>query len=71
MNTEPPQITLWHRSNVKHSRWRLIGTVDGYGAAITLGERAGLRGGKWWLSDRNNATEENSNDNQDIAKDAA
>ncbi|MCE9567792.1 MAG: hypothetical protein K8U57_37815 [Planctomycetes bacterium] len=49
MNAEPPKVTLWHRSHAKGSRWRRVGAAPGYAAAISLGEREGLVGGKWWL----------------------
>lgn len=48
MVTEP-LVTLWFRQG-KRCRWKAIGTVRGYGAALELGERAGLRGGQWWFS---------------------
>lgn len=67
----PPQITLWHRTRAKHSRWKRIGTANGYAAAIDLGEQAGRRGGKWWFDDRNKADQENANDERDSTADAA
>jgi hypothetical protein len=49
MSAEP--VTLLHRSR-KGEPWREIGTANGYGAALLLGERAGLRGGHWWFRTR-------------------